>query len=84
MLPISVEGSQVNHCNSDTNLGSAFTADGSTSSAVKARDKDEMKHFNKCVSFLYKDNDIPFSAKKSARCHGITYSLIWMRVVAEC
>lgn len=63
-FPITLEGLQVNHCNSYVYLGSPFTADGSTSSAVKAHAKDKIAHFNKFVSFLHKNTDTPFSVKK--------------------
>ena len=45
-------------------LGSPFTSDGSPSSAVKAHASIKMTHVNKFVSFLKKNNDIPFIVKK--------------------
>lgn len=84
MLPISVEGLLVYYCDSYIYLELLLTADGLTFSAIKAHAKDKVTHFNKFASFLHKNNDIPCNAKKSVRCHGIIYSLIWMEVVAEC
>ncbi|KAG0699628.1 hypothetical protein GWK47_025772 [Chionoecetes opilio] len=63
-LPMIVDGLVVNHCQRYTYLGSPFTADGSASSAVKAHAQDKMAHFNKFVSFLHKNNDVPFIVKK--------------------
>ena len=63
-LPMIVDGLVVNHCHRYTYLGSPFTADGSASAAVKAHAQDKMAHFNKFVSFLQKNNDVPFIVKK--------------------
>ena len=45
-------------------LGFPFTWDGSASSAVKVHANTKMVHVNKFVSFLKKNNDIPFRVKK--------------------
>lgn len=45
-------------------LGSPFTADGSVSSSVRAHADAKMPHVIKFVSFLNKNNDIPFRVKK--------------------
>ncbi len=54
----------VAHCDSYVYLGSPFTCDGSVSSAVKLHAKNKLCHVLKFVSFLRKNNDIPFIVKK--------------------
>ena len=61
---IEVNGLVVEPCTKYTYLGSIFTADGSVSSSVAAHVQSKMVNFNKFVSFLNKNNDIPFNVKK--------------------
>ncbi len=63
-VPMVMEGLVVSHCDRYTYLGSPFMADGSVSAAVRAHAHDKMAHFNKFVSFLQKNNDVPFIVKK--------------------
>lgn len=45
-------------------LGSPFTCHGSASSAIKLHAKLKMSHVLKFVSFIKKNNDVPFDVKK--------------------
>ncbi len=62
---IHVDGLVVERCTQYVYLGSPFTADGSASSAVRAQAGAKMAHVKKFISFLRKNNDIPFEVKKS-------------------
>ncbi len=64
MQPLEVQGMVVEHCNMYVYLGSPFTSDGSTSSAVKTQANLKMPHVLKFVSFIKKNNDIPYIVKK--------------------
>ncbi len=55
---------KVEPCSQYMYLGSPFTADGSVSSSVKAHATAKMAHVTKFISFLKKNNDIPFHVKK--------------------
>ena len=44
-------------------MGSSFTSDGSVFSTVKLHVKQKMCHILKFVSFLNKNNDVPFVVK---------------------
>ena len=59
-----VDGLVVERCNQYTYLGSPFTADGSVSTSVRAHADAKMAHVTKFISFLNKNNDIPFKVKK--------------------
>ena len=61
---IELDGLIVEPCTQYVYLGSIFTADGSVSSSVAAHARSRMAHINKFVSFLSKNNDIPFVVKK--------------------
>ena len=54
----------VEPCEQYIYLGSPFTSDGSISTAIKAHARLKMCHALKCVSFVSKNNDIPFSIKR--------------------
>ncbi len=54
----------VPHCNTYIYLGSPFTSDGSTSSAVKVHADLKMPHVLKFISFISKNIDVPFYVKK--------------------
>ena len=62
--PIMVDDLIVEWCDVYVYLGSPFTADGSIFSAVKVHAERKMKDINKFVSFVKKNNDIPFLVKK--------------------
>ena len=51
-------------CTSYVYLGSPFTSDGSVSSALKLHAKTKMGHVLKFISFVSKNNDIPFVVKR--------------------
>ena len=62
--PMRVGDLVVDKCQKYIYLGSPFTADGSTASSVKAHAKAKIPHVLKYVSFLRKNNDIPFIVKR--------------------
>ncbi len=62
--PLRVDGLVVQHCTSYTYLGSPFTCDGSVSSSVKVHAQNKLCHVLKFVSFIRKNNDIPFIVKR--------------------
>ena len=61
---IEVDDLIIEQCTKYVYLGSVFTADGSVSSSVAAHAQSRVAHLNKFVSFLDKNNDIPFIVKK--------------------
>ena len=61
--PFNVDGMVVEHCDSYIYLGSPFTCDGLVSSAVRLHAKNKLCHVLKFISFLKKNNDIPFIVK---------------------
>ena len=63
-VPLIAEGLTIKHCDQYIYLGSAFTSDGRPSSAVKAHAMGRMCQVLKFVSFLKKNNDFPFYAKR--------------------
>ena len=62
--PIAVHRLVIKHCDIYTYLGSPFTSDGSISSAIKVHAQEKMAHFHKFISFIEKNNDLPFIIKK--------------------
>lgn len=62
--PLIVNNVIVEWCDMYIYLGSPFTSDGSFFSAVKPHAERKMKDFKKYVSFLKKNNDLPFLVKK--------------------
>ncbi len=58
--PMKVGGLTVEPCEQYMYLGSPFTADGSTSSAIKVHVHQKMCQVLKFVSFVTKNNDVPF------------------------
>ena len=62
--PICIEGLTIQHCDKYIYLGSPFTSDGLLSTAVKSHVQEKMIHFYKFISFLNKNNDLPFLIKK--------------------
>ncbi len=62
--PLRVNGLVIDDCLSYQYLGSPFTSDGSVSSAVKIQAKEKICHVLKFVSFLRKNNDIPFVVRR--------------------
>ena len=61
---IIVDNLRIQHTEDYTYLGSIFTADGKISSAVKAQMNTKAKEFHKFISFLNKNNDLPFTIKR--------------------
>ena len=62
--PLQVAGMEVQPCEEYSYLGSTFTADGSLHQAVRTHASAKTAHVVKFVSFLKKNNDIPFIVKK--------------------
>ncbi len=62
--PLVVNDLVVNSCHLYIYLGSPFTSDGCISSAVKAHANAKTCHVLKYVSFVTKNNDVPFIVKK--------------------
>ena len=62
--PMHVGNLIVEHCEKYIYLGSPFTADGSPTSAVKAHAVSKIPHVLKFVSFLRKNDDVPFIVKR--------------------
>ena len=62
--PMSSNNLTIKHCDKYIYLGSPFTADGSLATAIKTHTQEKMAHFNKFVSFLHKNNHLPFVIKK--------------------
>ena len=62
--PIIVNNLTIKHCDKYIYLGSPFTADGSIATAIKVHAQEKMAHFNKFISFLHKNNHLPFVIKK--------------------
>ena len=75
--PLMVDGLEVKHCNSYVHLGSPFTSDGCTSSAVKAHANVKMSHVLKFVSFISKNNDVPFVVKRRVFEAALMSSLVY-------
>ena len=61
--PICLDELIIEQCSNYIYLGSPFTCDGSVSSAVKLHAKNKLCHVLKYVSFIKKNNDIPFIVK---------------------
>ena len=62
--PLIVDGVIVEHCSQYVYLGSPFTCDGSTSSAIKVHAHRVTCHVLKFIEFLSKNNDMSFYVKK--------------------
>ena len=75
--PMVMDGIAVKHCDLYIYLGSPFTSDGSPSSAVKAHAKLKLPHVLKFVSFLKKNNDVPFTVKKRVFDAALTSTLLY-------
>ncbi len=61
---VHVNSLAIEHCCCYSYLGSSFTSDGSVSSAVKAHSAAKLCHVLKYVSFVTKNNDLPFVVKR--------------------
>ena len=64
--PLRVAELAVQQCQQYTYLGATFTADGSVHQAVRAHANAKAAHVAKFVSFIKKNNDVPFVMKKNA------------------
>lgn len=75
--PLRVGGICVNSCTSYVYLGSPFTSDGSVSSSVKLHAKSKTSHVLKFVSFVKKNNDVPFIVKRRVFDAALMSSLLY-------
>ena len=62
--PLQVDNLTIDNCTKYVYLGSPFTSDGCTSSSIKEHANTKMCHVLKFVSFLKKNNDVPYTIKK--------------------
>ncbi|XP_068242383.1 uncharacterized protein [Palaemon carinicauda] len=62
--PMKVDDLTVSWCDRYIYLGSVFTSDGLVSSAIAAHAQAKMCHILKFISFVNKNNDVPFYVKK--------------------
>ena len=74
---LSVGDLVVEHCNSYVYLGSHFMCDGSVSSAVKEHAKVKICQVLKFVSFITKNNCVPFIVKRRVFDAALTSSLLY-------
>ena len=75
--PFQVGEMIVEHCTSYIYLGSPFTSDGSVTSSVKLHAKNKLCHVLKFISFLKKNNDIPFIVKRRVFDAALLSSLVY-------
>ena len=75
--PLVVNELSVDYCSQYVYLGSLFTSDGSISAAVRAHANAKMPHVLKFVSFINKNNDIPFFVKKRVFEAALMSSLVY-------
>ena len=75
--PLTVGDLVIESCNSYTYLGSIFTCDGLVTSAVKAHAQSKMSQVLKFISFLKKNNDIPFVVKRRVFDAALMSSLLY-------
>ena len=75
--PLIIDELRVEHCEMYIYLGSPFTSDGSVSSAVKAHANIKMSHVLKFVSFINRNNDVPFVVKKRVFEAALMSSLVY-------
>ncbi len=68
---------RIDYCDDYMYLGSPFTDDGSPSTAVKLHATKKMCHVLKFISFVNRNNDIPFFIKKKVFDAAITTSVLY-------
>ena len=62
--PIECNGNIIDYCKQYIYLGSPFTEDGSPSTAIRIHANNKMCHVLKFISFVNRNNDVPFMIKK--------------------
>ena len=67
----------ISYCNQYVYLGSPFPDDGSPSTAIKLHGNNKMCHVLKFISFVNRNNDIPFVVKKKVFDAAVTSSLLY-------
>ena len=72
-----VDGHVIDHCTSYVYLGSCFTCDGSVSTSVKQHATQKISHVLKFVSFVEKNNTVPFIVKRRVFDAALTSSLLY-------
>ena len=75
--PLVVGDLAVEYCDTYVYLGSPFTSDGSATSAVRVYADTKMPHVLEFVSFVNKNNDIPFVVMKRVFDAALMSSLIY-------
>ena len=76
-LPLNVDDLIIESCTSYTYLGSIFTSDGLVTSSVKAHAQNKMCQVLKFISFLKKNNDVPFVVKRRVFDAALMSSLLY-------
>ena len=67
----------INYCNHYIYLGSPFTDDGSPSTAIRLHADNKMCHTLKFISFVNRNNDVPFIVKKKIFDAAVTSSMLY-------
>ena len=75
--PLRVGDLCIGWCTSYVYLGSPFTCDGSVSSSIKLHAKSKLCHVLKFVSFVKKNNDVPFVVKRRVFDAALMSSLLY-------
>ena len=75
--PLDVEGLAVEARQQYVYLGSPFTVDGSATSAIRVQAQNKMCHTLKFISFIEKNNDIPFIVKRKVFEAALTSTLLY-------
>ena len=77
LAPIYINDMAIERCNSYVYLGSPFTCDGAVNSSVKEHAKSKLCHVIKFVSFIKKNNDVPFIVKRRVFDAALMSSLLY-------
>lgn len=77
MEPLHVDGMVISSCTHYVYLGSPFTSDGSVTSALRVHAKSKTGHVLKFVSFVKKNNDVPFIVKRRVFDAALTSALLY-------
>lgn len=72
-----MDGLIIEHCTSYVYLCSTFTCDGSVSSDVRVHAKSKLCEVLKYISFIKKNNDVPFVVKRRVLDAAMMSSLLY-------
>ena len=78
LAPIYINDMAIERCNCYVYLGSPFTCDGAVNSSVKEHAKSKLCHVIKFVSYIKKNNDVPFIVKRRVFDAALVFLAIWM------